>query len=66
MSVNVDKPEIEEDCITRGDCPKPCGWELPYSFTSSNANSGTTSVVSKVRNLSLSNWNVYRSFRDEV
>lgn len=66
VSVNVDKPEIEEDCITRGDCPKPCGWELPYSFTSSNANSGTTSVVSKVRNLSLSNWNVYSSFRDEV
>lgn len=66
VSVNVDKPE--EDCITRGDCPeeKPCGWELPYSFTSSNANSGTTSVVSKVRNLSLSNWNIYSSFRDEV
>ena len=69
VSVNVGVPCRGTDCECYGincptDPPKPCGLDLPSSYTSSDSSSGTTSVVSVVRNLSLSN--SYRNYQNAV
>ena len=41
-----------------------CGWPAPASYTTSKASSGVTSVISRVRSLTLTNQ--YRDFQDAI
>ena len=69
VSINVGHKCQGTDCECYGiNCPpepaKPCGLNLPSSYTGSSSSSGTTSVASVVRNLSLTN--SYRNFQNAV